>query len=221
VAFTSRRAGNLDIFVRNASGSGAEEALMATQDNDYLSDWSRDGKYLLYYRRGDTETGTDLWYLERTGDGSGWEPHPFLQDPGPQLAPRFSPNGRYVAYLSRESGRYEVYVDSFPERGSRWTVSSNGGRRVRWSRDGTELFYVEGDDTLMVVKVSTDGDFSASPATPLFEHPSLNAERNHAPYDVSADGRQFLLAEPVGEEEYSPPPQIRVTQNWHQEFVKR
>ena len=143
VAFTSDRAGNQDIFLRQADGSGEEKILLATPRPESVSDWSRDGKYLLYHTI-DPETGADLWYLERNEDGSGWEPHPFLQTPVHQLMPRFSPDGRYVAYLSNESGQMEVYVQPFPEGGRKVTVSSNGGTQVRWSRDGKELFYVEG-----------------------------------------------------------------------------
>ena len=145
VAFTSNRARNNDIFLRQADGSGEEKALASTSLHEDLSDWSRDGKYLLY-QLNDPETGSDLWYLERKEDGGGWEPRPFLQTPFSERAPRFSPDGRYVAYVSNESGQNEVYVQPFPEGGRKVTVSNNGGTKVRWSRDGNELFYVEGTD---------------------------------------------------------------------------
>jgi len=107
--FTSARAGNEDIFLRQADGSGEEKILAATPHNEYVHDWSRDGKYLLYHLD-DPESAGDLWHLERNEDGSGWEPHLFLQTPFSEFAPRFSPDGRYVAYVSRESGQVEVYV---------------------------------------------------------------------------------------------------------------
>ena len=220
VAFTSNRAGNHDIFLRQADGSGEEKVLAATPHDELLSDWSRDGKYLLYhlYHLGDPETGPDLWYLERNED-SGWEPHPFLQAPFHQLVPRFSPDGRYVAYVSGESGQYEVYVQPFPEGGHKVTVSSNGGRKVRWSRDGKELFYVEGE-TLVAVSVSSGSSFSVGSATRLFEHPGLRPGFNYAPYDVSADGQRFILAEPVeeGADADAAVPSIRVVLNWFEEF---
>ena len=216
VAFTSDRAGNLDIFLRQADASGEEKVLAATPHRVLLSDWSRDGKYLLYHLN-DPETGADLWYLERNEDGSGWEPHPFLQIPFGERVPRFSPDGRYVAYVSNESGQDEVYVQPFPEGGRKVTVSSNGGAKVRWSRDGKELFYVEGQ-TLVAVSVSTAGDFSVGEATRLFEHAGLRPGNNYAPYDVSADGQRFILAEPVAEGADAPAPSIRVVQNWFAEF---
>ena len=219
VAFTSNRAGNQDIFLRQADGSGEEKVLAEAPYNETLSDWSRDGKYLLYHLS-DPETRADLWYLERNEDGSGWEPHPFLQTPFSEFVPRFSPDGRYVAYVSTESGQNEVYVQPFPEGGRRVTVSSNGGTKVRWSRDGKELFYVEGE-TLVAVSVSSGSSFSVGPATRLFEHPDLGLGTNYAPYDVSADGQRFILTGPVGEGADAPTPSIRVVQNWYEEFRGR
>jgi len=93
VAFTSNRAGNYDIFLRQTNGSGEEKVLAATPRTERLSDWSRDGKYLLYHLS-EPETGPDLWYLERNEDGSGWEPHLFLQTPFGARVPRFSPDGQ-------------------------------------------------------------------------------------------------------------------------------
>ncbi len=217
VAFTSDRAGNNDIFLRQVDGSGEEKALAATPHSEQLSDWSRDGKYLLYHLD-DPETGADLWYLERNEDGSGWEPHPFLQTPSREVVPRFSPDGRYVAYESNESGQNEVYVQPFPEGGRRVTVSSNGGRKVRWSRDGKELFYVEGQ-TLVAVSVSIGSSFSVGPATRLFEHAGWLPSGNYAPYDISADGQRFILAGPAGAD--APEPSIRVVMNWFEEFRDR
>ena len=219
VAFSSNRAGNQDIFLRQADGSGEAKVLAATPHNKQLSDWSRDGKYVLYHRD-NPETGADLWYLERNEDGSGWEPHPFLQTPSRETVPRFSPDGRYVAYVSYESGQNEVYVQPFPEGGRKVTVSSNGGTKVRWSQDGKELFYVEGQ-TLLAVSVSSGSSFSVGSATRLFEHPGLRSVGNYAPYDVSADGQRFILAEPVGEGADAPEPSIRVVMNWYEEFRGR
>ena len=185
IAFSSNRAGNFDIFLRQADGGGEANALAATPHSEYLSDWSRDGKYLLYVLN-DPETASDLWYLERNEDGSGWEPQPFLQTPFREIAARFSPDGRYVAYLSDESGQDEIYVRPFPKGGRKLTVSSNGGRQPRWSRDGKELFYV-GGNTLVAVSVSTGSTFSVGAATRLFAHPGLRGERVFPQYDISAD----------------------------------
>ncbi len=172
VAFTTmNRAGNFDIFLRNADGSGEATALAATPAGEFLQDWSRDGKYLLYEVL-HPQTRPDLWYLERNERGGGWEPRLFLQTPFLEEAAQFSPDGRYVAYVSDESGKNEVYVRPFPSGSGKSTISSHGGRQPRWSRDGKELFYVEGS-TLMAVSVSLDPIFSAGATTPLFEPQSL------------------------------------------------
>ena len=220
VAFLSLRAGNGDIYLRQADGGGEEQALAATSETEIPSDWSRDGKYLLYDKT-DPETGRDLWYLERGEDGGGWEPHPFLQEPSLQSEPKFSPNGRYVAYVSDESGQPEVYVQPFPEGGRKVTVSDSGGSLLRWSRDGEELFYVEGEK-LMAVAVSTEEVFSAGLPTELFEHAGLRSSLNYPNYDVSLDGQRFILPEPVGyDETEAPQATIRVVQNWFAEFKDR
>ena len=217
VAFSSARAGNWDILLRQADGSGEAKVLLATPHPEWVSDWSRDGRYILY-ELVDPETGRDLWYLEHKEDGSGWEPHPFLRTPFNETVPKFSPNGRYVAYSSNESGQYEVYVRPFPEGGRKTTLSRRGGQQPRWSRDGTELFYVEGS-TLVAVSVPTGPTFSAGSMTRLFEHPSLT--RSFYPqYDVSPDGQRFVLVGTVEAEDHKPP-SIHVVQNWYEEFRGR
>ncbi len=143
-----------------------------------------------------------------------------MQSPFGEYVPRFSPDGRYVAYVSSESGQMEVYVQPFPEGGRKVTVSSNGGTKVRWSRDGKELFYVEGQ-TLVAVSVSSGSSFSAGSATRLFEHPGLIGGTEYPPYDISADGQRFILAEWVGAGADAPEPSIRVVMNWFEEFRGR
>ena len=162
-------------------------------------------------------TEVDIWYLERGEDGGDWKPRPFLQTRFGERAAKFSPDGRYVAYHSDESGRFEIYVQPFPEGGRKVTVSSNGGTNVRWSPDGSEIFYVEGG-TLVAVRVSmSDQDFSVGAAAKLFHHPKLG-EWQRTNYDVSPDGRRFLVPQVVGETAH---PAIRVVQNWFEEFRER
>ena len=109
----------------------------------------------------------------------------------------------------------------FRESGRKVTVSNNGGHQPRWSRDGKELFYVQGE-TLMAVSVSTDGEFSAGSPEPLFNHPGLRRALGQPRYDVSLDGRRFILPEPVGfEEGKTIPSTIHVVQNWYEEFRDR
>ncbi len=161
VAYRASLGGNLDILVRRSDGSGPEEVLAGTPFGEAVPDWSRDGNYILYQVRNPATLDWDLWYLERS-EGGAWEARPYLEIPEGQTEPKLSPDGRYVAYVSNESGRQEVYVQPFPDGGRRVTVSSIGGTRIRWSRDGTELFYVEGSlesGTLVAVPVTTGESF--------------------------------------------------------------
>ena len=212
VAFASKRRGNYDIFVKRADGSGESKALVATPLYESPEDWSPDGKHLVY-RVDSPETGGDLWYL-KSGEGSdGFEAVPYLQTRFQERQAKFSPDGRFLAYCSDESGEYEVYVRTFPDGGGKQKVSRNGATQPRWSRDGTELFYVEGD-TLVAVSVTLAPTFAAKSVTRLFR--SLSLVGGSTPnYDVSADGTQFVLAEPVGG---TRAPAIRVVQNWFAEF---
>ena len=210
IAFHSNRAGNHDIFSVPTDGNSAPKALMTTVEDERVTDWSRDGKYLLY-ERVSTETGVDLWYLERDEDSGGWEPRAFLQTPFAESGARFSPDVRYVAYVSDETGQDEVYVRSFPGAGRKSTVSPSGGGQPRWSRDGKELFYLKGRE-LVAVSISASPSFSVHSAAPL---PGV---RSSGSYDISPDGRRILSFEPVGE---APEQLIRVVQNWFTEFRDR
>jgi Tol biopolymer transport system component len=136
--------------------------------------------------------------------------------------PQFSPDSRYMAYQSSESGRYEIYVQPFPEGAAKWPVSTNGGSQPRWSADGTELFYVEGS-TLMAVAVSTEGSFTIGPPQRLFESEDLLARIiNGVSYDVFPDGQRFVMIEPVVDsDEEATEPSIRIVENWYEEFRDR
>ena len=215
--FESWHQGNGDIYSRPADGTGEPELLAGTDLPELPNDWSPDGKYLLY-RVDDLENGWDLWYLKRKEDGSGFDPVPFLQTSFNEHSAKFSAQGRFVTYVSDQSGQEQVYVRSFPEGDGPWQVSTQGGEQPRWSRDGKELFYVEGD-TLMAVEVSTSPSFTTAATTRLFQHSDLRATAEYR-YDVSADGQRFVLVETVESEE-AKPPSIHVVQNWFAEFRDR
>ncbi len=218
ITFSSDHLGrDYDIFRQRVDGTGEPEVLVGTPVREVAGDWSPDGRYLIY-RRMDAKTRADLWYLVREGDD--WTPHPFVQTPAIEMAPQFSPDGRYVAYLSDQSDRREVYVQSFPEGETISRISRNGGGRPRWNPNGKELFYVEGN-TLMAVPVSMSPSFSPGEPIRLFDADALKMKMGggFAPgYDVSPDGRQFIIARPVGD---PPRPSIRVVQNWYEEFRDR
>jgi len=217
VAFASFRDNTRGIYTRSADGTGQEQLVETA--TFLLSDWSRNGRYLLFMAPGQG-TGADIWFVERTEAGGWGEAQPLLAEPGNQLTPALSPDGRYFAYQSSETGRSEIYVRPFRAEGRRQTVSSNGGTRPRWSRDGGELFYVDGDGALTAVDVATEGELVLGQRTTLFQHPSLQDTNNGmVSYDMSEDGQQFLLPEPLETEAESPG--ISIIENWYQEFRER
>ncbi len=216
---TSTQEGQSVVFFRRADGS--EQAVPLTDGGVYEadSDWSSDGKYILYdHESSDPGTGSDLWYLERNADGSHWEPHEYLAAPDNEWVAKLSPDGRYAAYVSNESGQNQVYVRPFPDGGQRWTVSTTGGVQPRWSRDSGELFYVDESGTMMSVAVSTSGEFQASAPQGLFPYPELLVGLQYPRYDVSHDGKRFLTMETGGGETGQAPPAIQVVLNWLNEL---
>ena len=207
VAFASNRTGTYNIYVRRADGSGDVRPL-TTSGNNFVTDWSRDGRHLLYEETVSDRLG-DIWYLERGAGKGEWTQKPFLVTPNGERFGRLSPNGRFVAYLSDETGRDEVYVRPFPEGNRKWTVSSGGAYKPIWGGDGRELYYGS-PEGVFAVRVTTESQFTMKTPVKLFEH--------RAQFDVSADGQRFLLAPP---EEDALQPVIRVVQSWHAEFNGR
>ena len=215
ISFAFPRNGTVDIFMKSADGRGEAQVLVATPSWEFPYDWTPDENYMIFdqFHPG---RRMDLYYLRRDKDGSGYESIVFSETEFDELSPKISPDGRFVAYESDESGSYEVYVQPFPEGPGRPQVSSKGGRQPRWSRDGTEIFYVEGD-ALMAVPVSTTPTFSAGRATQLFQGKGAFADRGHS-YDVSPDGKKFVIIELM---QGGRPPAIQVVENWYEEFRER
>ena len=213
LAFSSLRQGDWDVFIKRADGAGGVTPLVANSLVGLVTDWSPDEKFVLF-RRDDPKTGPDLWYLGRNGAG-GAEVLLFLQTPFAERAAKLSPDGRYITYISDETGGHEVYVEEFPGGGGKAQVSTAGGVQPRWGRDGKELFYVE-DGSLIAVSVATEPHFSTGVRRKLFESEGLRVAPSHLPnYDVSADGKRFVIPERV---ESEAPTVIRVVRNWVVEF---
>jgi eukaryotic-like serine/threonine-protein kinase len=217
IAFWSDRTGNYDVYIQRADGSGEAKPIMASPRYEWPEDWSADGNYIVVTVEEPTVNRCDIWYLKRKPDGS-FTPTPFLATREIYRdAAKLSPDGRFLAYVSDESGRLEVWVSPFPQGGRKWQVSRSGGTQPRWSKDGKKLFYVQ-HDTLLTVAVSTKPTFSMGGTKRLFAHPGLYWHFAHAAYDVSADGKRFVVIEPVGS---VPPLTIRVVENWFAEFRDR
>ena len=224
VGFASGRSGDRDLYVKRSDGSAAATPLLMTPDTaEYLTDWSRDESILLFWRRPQGAGGQgegDIYYLRKVLDGR-YEEVPFLTSEFEESTPRFSPNERFVAYTSDESGRREIYVRSFPDGGGKRLVSGQGGSAPRWRANGKELFYVEGD-SLMAVPVTTSPSLTVGAPVALFSALSLQwANANYLGYDVTPDGARFVLWEPVASDESDGSVSIRVVQNWFAEFRDR
>ena len=146
------------------------------------------------------------------------KPQPFLESPFIKTAPRFSPDGHWIAYNSRESSRDEIYVRPYPGPGGQWQISTDGGTEPAWNPKGRELFYRSGT-RMMVVDVSTQPTFSAGKPKTLFEGSFVPTPRSLANYDVSPDGQHFLMLKPS--EQAQAPAQINVVLNWFEELKRR
>ncbi len=220
IAYSIHRGRVGRLLRKAADGAGEPIVLVESEEALWGPEWSRDGRYLSYTVHA-SETGSDIRYVELRVAGENSEPAALLGTPADEGSGRFSPDGRYLAYRSDESGRNEVYVRPFPDGAGKWQVSVNGGEQPRWRGDGKELFYREGGDTLMAVAVSTEPTFTVGPPQRLFESVDL-ISAGVTNYDVSPDGERFLTISTVeGVDEEAAPPKIRVVQNWLEEFRDR
>jgi len=185
--------GPLDIY-QHAMAGGPGEPMVTSERNKMPTDWSRDGKYLLY-KSAEVATRWDLFVTATTGTR---ESRAVVQSKGDDVDGQFSPDGRFIAYQSDDSGVYEIYIQPFPGPGQRVQVSTNGGSQVRWRRDGRELYYVALDERLMAVPIapSRDGQ-SVEPgvAVPLFQTRVGGAVNplSRQQYMVSENGQRFLM----------------------------
>jgi Tol biopolymer transport system component len=193
IVFASNDAGYLDLFRKPASGEGDEEPILKTAGHKFPDDWSPDGRFVVY-EVSDPETRFDLWLLPMTGEP---KPRVFLKTRFNEGHARVSPDGRWIAYTSDESGRREIYVQAFPDKGGKRQISSAGGDQPAWRRDGGEIFYLAPDGTILSAAVRKGGTFEVDPPKALFRSPNLGASvtkgyRNN--YIVTPDGQRFLIS---------------------------
>jgi Tol biopolymer transport system component len=209
VAFSSERSGNRDIFVKSTSGAGSERALIETPLDEWPEDWSKDGQYLLYgvneTQRAAVSFG-DLHALPL----SGGKPIAVATSPFGEDEPRFSFDGRWIAYNSAESGIDQVYLVSFPDIDRKHQISTGGGVQPRWRQDGRELFFLGLDGTLMAVDIRSDSGLEWGVPHPLFDT-GLDAERNRDQFAATPDGQRFLVQLPTSDAAAVP---ISVVLNW-------
>jgi serine/threonine-protein kinase len=222
IAFNSNRAGPSNIFWQLADGSGGIERLTTSEILHAPSSFSPDGQLLAYMEANPT-TSYDIWVLRlndaSTGSGQSRKAQPFLRTPFTETAPRFSPDGHWLAYASNESGRFEIYVQPYPGPGGKWPISNEGGMEPVWNPNGGELFYRSGNK-MMVVDVQTKSGFSAGKPRLLFDAGSYSpTPATFQNYDVSPDGR-FLMLKP-SEQQGQAATQINIVLNWYEELKQR
>jgi eukaryotic-like serine/threonine-protein kinase len=207
LAFASTRGGNghSNLYLTTVNASGDDQRLLVSDFDDSPTSWSSDGQYILIMRWANTHAG--IWVLRPNVDT---EAKPLLQSPAfDQSTATFSPNGRFIAYTTNESGSYEVYVQSFPVSAKKWPISSDGGALPLWRADGRELFFLKQGGKVMSVDVKTDGAFESSTPKELFQTEIKFS--GGLPYAVAPDGSRFLIVAPAETNKSNP---LTIVLNW-------
>ena len=205
IAFASGR-GLQDIYLRRFGVSNSDELIVSSPEALVLNDWSKNDD--LVYATSNARTKQDLWLLPMTGDR---KPRPYLASPDSEMQGKVSPDGQWIAYTSDESGRWDVYVDRFPNPGATRTALGSGAQ-PQWRSDGRELFFVGPDNTLMAVDLVPGTELTIGAPRPLFRAPmpgNLDDFRNQ--YVVAKDGKRFLIVTVADNEPLQP---IQVIFNW-------
>lgn len=207
ILFTSNRAGDghIHLYETSANTAGDDQLLLTSDADDFPSSWSPDGQNILFSRL-KNDARASVWLLSL----SDRQAKPLLQSTAiDQGAAVFSPNGRFIAYTSNESGRLEVYVQTFPLSGEKWLISSGGGFLPLWRGDGKELFYLTEDGKVMSVETETGAAFKSRVAKQLFQVDIKRAPGY--PYAVASDGTRFLINTPAEASTTAP---MMVVLNW-------
>jgi serine/threonine-protein kinase len=234
LAFQSTASGPWTLFSKPLDGSADAQAILRPADppqswrntgesllpgtlptlsgagSQFPTSWTADGSTLAFYER-KPNGERDIWVVSPASD-----PTPFLLTPFDERSPRFSPNGKWLAYVSDESGRNEIYVQPFPGPGPKWLVSTDGGVDPIWSRDGRELFY-RSSDALITVAVTTTAGFSAGRPRRLFEM-RFDSGDDGPEYDVSGDGKWFVM---LKRDHGRAPAALHLVLDWFSEITSR
>jgi Tol biopolymer transport system component len=215
IFFGTTRKGTWDIYQKASSGASNDEPLLVSSLAKAPWDVSPDGRFLLFFQL-DPKTGHDLW-AQQLLDGN--KPIPVANTSFSEVIGQFSPNGRWVAYMSDETGRYEVYVQPFPDPGDRCMVSTGGGITPRWRHDGKELFYISPDEKLMAAPIqSLDQTPKAGVPVALFQTRIVRVGTSaRQQYAVSLDDQRFLINTIADESTAS---HITIVTNWNRALEK-
>jgi eukaryotic-like serine/threonine-protein kinase len=211
IVFTSNRKLTNKIFQKNADGSGPEDEITDLRAGRMVNpwDWSRDGKYLMARNEG------ELWVYSAAEDKS----RVYVKGPWIAQNAQFSPDGKYVAYATNETGDWEVYVSSFPDANSKWQVSRGGGEEPRWREDGKELFFVSPDGKLMASQVKLGASFEETAPVPLFQTRRRQkiSSQDVFTYAVAQNGTKFLFNSLMDQNEVPP---LTIIRNWNANLEK-
>jgi Tol biopolymer transport system component len=197
IVFNSFRHDSRDLYWKSTAG-GDEELLLRSAESKHPSDWSSDGKFLLFGRGKESELAWDIWALPLSGDG---KPFPVVQSPFSETHAQFSPDGRWIVYASDESGTRELYVKPFsggqaassalPER---IQITNGGGSQPRWRKDGKELFYKDQHDWIIALPIKLEPKVEPGKPVPLFQVRGVRRFDDILyEYDVAPDGQRFLF----------------------------
>ena len=209
VTFSSDRGGTMSLFSTASDGSGQPKHLNGGAPEQNPESWTPDGQTLVF-KELSPETGYDIWLLSAAGDTT-----PFLQTSANEKGAEISPNGRWMAYQSDESGRMEIYVCPFPQAEPKRQVSIEGGTEPLWKPDGRELFYRDGYK-IMSVETETEGTLALAQPQLLFESDSYMT--HESTYAVSADGERFVMIDQS--ESVRPPTELVLVQNRAEELKR-
>ena len=216
LAFSASRGGSaFDLYLKPTSGAGESELLLDNDNDKGPRDWSHNGRLLLFVEQS-PETDWDLWVLPLEGER---KPVPYLQTEFAESLGQFSPDSGWVAYVSNESGREEIYVQPYPADGGKWQVSTDGGTQPRWRADGKELFYLTVDNKVMAADIQAGETFRAGVPRMLFQAPEVNSilPETIFHYDVADNGRRFLI-DVVAEDTGRTP--VTIVLDWQAELAR-
>ena len=214
VIYESAQSGVPHIYEKQADGSGTEKPVLVTSDGmEYPNSISPDGRYLIYERKLKSDAAYHLWVLPLFNQG---KPFPIVQTTFEERDGQISPDGKWMAYRNNETGRWEIYITAFPGGGAKWQVSTNGGTNPRWRKDGRELYFLDPSENIVAVDVKAAGN-AVNLGVPHHLFQALAIQPEYGPFDVTDDGKKFLLNSGNMKEGSAP---FTLIQNWPSELTK-